>query len=61
MLDKYKLTAHRHIQWLADNSRRNMNAVNDSFISSERAACRNTVQGKTSVTDDRGNLNYEFT
>ncbi|VDK80982.1 unnamed protein product [Litomosoides sigmodontis] len=54
MLDKYKLTAHRHIQWLADKSKQNVDAVNDSLISSEAVACRNTVQGRTSVTDDRG-------
>ncbi|CAG9539724.1 unnamed protein product [Cercopithifilaria johnstoni] len=54
MLDKYKLTAHRHIQWLADSSEPNMNSVNDSFVSDEGTACRNTVQGRTSVTDDRG-------
>ncbi|VDO24572.1 unnamed protein product [Brugia timori] len=54
MLDKYKLTAHRHIQWLADSTGRNTNAVNDSFVNSEGRACRNTIQGRTSVTDDRG-------
>ncbi|KAL4002266.1 hypothetical protein ACH3XW_2740 [Acanthocheilonema viteae] len=52
MLDKYKLTAHRRIQWLADSSGRNMNTVNDSFVNNE--VCRNTVQGRTFVTDDRG-------
>lgn len=57
MLDKYKLTAHRHIQWLADSTGRNTNAVNDSLASDEGRACRNTIQGRTSVTDDRGNLN----
>lgn len=59
MLDKYKLTAHRHIQWLADSSGHNMNVVNDTFMSGEGTTCRNTVQGRTSVTDDRGNLNSQ--
>uniref|UniRef100_A0A0R3RW31 SREBP regulating gene protein n=1 Tax=Elaeophora elaphi TaxID=1147741 RepID=A0A0R3RW31_9BILA len=54
MLDKYKLTAHRRIQWLADSTVQNTNAVNDSFVIDEGKACRNTVQGRTSVTDDRG-------
>lgn len=54
MLDKYKLTAHRHIQWLADGAGRNANTINESFVNSERMACRNTRQGRTSVTDDRG-------
>ncbi|VDO44933.1 unnamed protein product, partial [Onchocerca flexuosa] len=53
MLDKYKLTAHRHIQWLADSAGRNSDGVNDSFVSNEGIACRNTIQGRTSVTDDR--------
>uniref|UniRef100_A0A8R1U0X0 SREBP regulating gene protein n=2 Tax=Onchocerca TaxID=6281 RepID=A0A8R1U0X0_ONCVO len=54
MLDKYKLTAHRHIQWLADSAGRNTDAINDSFVSNEGMACRNTIQGRTSITDDRG-------
>lgn len=56
MLDKYKLTAHRRIHWLADSAGRNTNALNESWANDEVRICRNTVQGRTSVTDDRGNL-----
>uniref|UniRef100_A0A915BZ46 SREBP regulating gene protein n=1 Tax=Parascaris univalens TaxID=6257 RepID=A0A915BZ46_PARUN len=51
MLDKYKRTAHRHIQWLADSAWKTGSDTNET---TGETACRNTRQGKTTVTDDRG-------
>lgn len=50
LLNKYKITAHRNIQWLADTiSLRTFNGTNND----EEIYCRNTRQGKLIVTDDR--------
>ncbi|VDM41877.1 unnamed protein product [Toxocara canis] len=57
MLDKYKRTAHRHIQWLADSGLKNGGEINET---TGELACRNTRQGKVTVTDDRGIIFWEF-
>ncbi|VDM96468.1 unnamed protein product [Thelazia callipaeda] len=54
MLHKYKIAAHRYIQWYVDIVEQNMIAVNDTVSYNGYVACRNTRQGRVSVTDNRG-------
>jgi len=62
MLDRYKMTMQRQIKWyspdesngLAMNANENGNNNNDSSLPISETLCRNTRQGPTHVTDDRG-------